>query len=81
MKLQILFAALVLTFSMISSDAQAESVALSTGEILEGRLLDFPKEVTIELSDGTKTKISYEAISSIFKASTPPPFSPFPAKK
>lgn len=56
----------------------AENVELSTGEVLDGKLIDFPKEVTIELSDGTKKKVPYQTINSIYKNAQPPvTYTPF----
>lgn len=55
----------------------AESIELSTGEVLDGKLLDFPKDVTVELPDGTKRVIPYLGISSIFKKNAPPSYTPF----
>jgi hypothetical protein len=55
----------------------AENVELSTGEVLEGKLLNFPKDVTVELSDGTKKTIPYLGINSIYKDAAPQQFTPF----
>ena len=71
---------LILPIFFLSSFAWAESIELTTGEVLDGKLYEFPKDVTIELSDGTKKKIPYNEISSIYKNTPPQPFKPFLAK-
>ena len=65
---------------LVSSLAFAESIELSTGEVVDGKLIDFPKDVTIELTDGTKKTVPYTGITSIYKKSAPQSFSPFLGK-
>lgn len=62
---------------LVSNACLAESISLSSGEVVEGKLIEFPKEVTLELPDGTKSKIPYQNITSIYKASPPETYSPF----
>jgi hypothetical protein len=62
---------LVLTIVLATTAVWAESIELSTGEVIEGKLSDFPKDITVELSDGTKKKIPYQGISSIYKNGAP----------
>lgn len=64
----------------ISPLALAESIELSTGEVVDGKLIDFPKDVTIQLTDGTKKTVPYTGITSIYKKSPPQSFSPFLGK-
>lgn len=69
-----------LSFLLISPLVLAESIELSTGEVLDGKLLGFPKEVEIEMTDGTKKKVPYSDISSIYKDTAPTSFTPFVVK-
>lgn len=62
---------------LLSNQCFAESLSLTTGEIIEGKLVEFPKEITIQLPDGTKTVVPYQNITSIFKAAPPETYSPF----
>ena len=68
---------LLLLIVLTSSLVWAESIELSTGEVLDGKLSDFPKDVTIELSDGNKKKIPYAEITSIYKNTPPQTYKPF----
>jgi hypothetical protein len=76
---------IILAVLMLGSpQVWAESIELSSGEVLDGNLLGFPKEIEVELSDGTKKKLPYSEISSIYKNTPPQSFTPFttsPAKE
>lgn len=73
MKIKILF----LIFCCSASQTFAESIALSTGEVIDGNLVEFPKDVTIQLQDGTKKTVPYQSITSIYKNSPPQTYTPF----
>ncbi len=73
MKIKILF----LIFCCSASQAFAESIALSTGEVIDGNLVEFPKDVTIQLQDGTKKTVPYLNITSIYKNLPPQTYTPF----
>ena len=67
----------VLSLVFLSPLCFAESISLSTGEVIDGSLIDFPKDVTIKASDGTTTKVPYDKITSIYKNLPPETYSPF----
>lgn len=71
---------ILLSFVLASPLVMAESIELSTGEVVDGKLVEFPKEVTIELTDGSKMKIPYEGINSIYKVTAPRSYTPFLTK-
>lgn len=68
---------MILSLLFVSPLAFAESIELSTGEVMDGKLIDFPKDVTVELPDGTKKTIPYLGITSIFKTTQPRSYTPF----
>ena len=59
----------------------AESIELSTGEVIDGKVKNIPSDLVVELSDGTKKKISYSDIESIYKLKPPTTFTPFLEEK
>jgi hypothetical protein len=71
---------LLLSILLAPSLTWSESIELTTGEVLDGKLSDFPKDVTIELPDGGKKKIPYAEISSIYKNIPPQAYKPFLGK-
>jgi len=71
---------LMISIVLVTSSVWAESIELTTGEVFDAKLTDFPKEVSVELPDGTKKKIPYAEISSIYKNIPPQAYKPFLGK-
>jgi hypothetical protein len=68
---------LSLLIGLLSTPLYAESLSLSSGEVIEGSLIEFPKEIIVLLPDGIKKTYPYNNVTSIYKNQPPASFTPF----